>query len=143
MELLETEGNTFWKVARQLKLEEWLGTHETNYSIQGELIGESVQGNPYKIKGQTVRFYNAFNIDTQEYLGFPDFIKLIDSMGLETVPVLERPFLLPDTVEELLKYADAKSALNPNFDREGVVIRSFDRTISFKVISNKFLLNEK
>ena len=143
LELLETEGNTFWKVARQLKLEEWLGTHETNYSIQGELIGESVQGNPYKIKGQTVRFYNAFNIDTQEYLGFPDFIKLIDSMGLETVPVLERPFLLPDTVEELLKYADAKSALNPNFDREGVVIRSFDRTISFKVISNKFLLNEK
>ena len=143
LELLETEGNTFWKVARQLKLEEWLGTHETNYSIQGELIGESVQGNPYKIKGQTVRFYNAFNIDTQEYLGFPDFIKLIDSMGLETVPVLDINFILPDTVEELLKYADAKSALNPNFDREGVVIRSFDRTISFKVISNKFLLNEK
>jgi RNA ligase (TIGR02306 family) len=143
LELLETEGNTFWKVARQLKLEEWLGTHETNYSIQGELIGESVQGNPYKIKGQTVRFYNAFNIDTQEYLGFPDFIKLIDSMGLETVPVLDINFMLPDTVEELLKYADAKSALNPNFDREGVVIRSLDRTISFKVISNKFLLNEK
>jgi RNA ligase (TIGR02306 family) len=143
LELLETEGNTFWKVARQLKLEEWLGTHETNYSIQGELIGESVQGNPYKIKGQTVRFYNAFNIDTQEYLGFPDFIKLIDSMGLETVPVLDINFMLPDTVEELLKYADAKSASNPNFDREGVVIRSFDRTISFKVISNKFLLNEK
>ena len=143
LELLETEGNTFWKVARQLKLEEWLGTHETNYSIQGELIGEGIQGNPYKIKGQTVRFYNAFNIDTQEYLGFPDFIKLIDSMGLETVPVLDINFMLPDTVEELLKYADAKSALNPNFDREGVVIRSFDRTISFKVISNKFLLNEK
>ena len=143
LELLETEGNTFWKVARQLKLEEWLGTHETNYSIQGELIGEGIQGNPYKIKGQTVRFYNAFNIDTQEYLGFPDFIKLIDSMGLETVPVLDINFMLPDTVEELLKYADAKSASNPNFDREGVVIRSFDRTISFKVISNKFLLNEK
>jgi RNA ligase (TIGR02306 family) len=143
LELLETEGNTFWKVARQLKLEEWLGTHETNYSIQGELIGEGIQGNPYKIKGQTVRFYNAFNIDTQEYLGFPDFIKLIDSMKLETVPVLDTNFTLPETIDGILKYADAKSALNPNFDREGVVIRSFDRTISFKVISNKFLLNEK
>ena len=143
LELLETEGNTFWKVARQLKLEEWLGTHETNYSIQGELIGEGIQGNPYKIKGQTVRFYNAFNIDTQEYLGFPDFIKLIDSMKLETVPVLDTNFTLPETIDGILKYADSKSALNPNFDREGVVIRSFDRTISFKVISNKFLLNEK
>jgi RNA ligase (TIGR02306 family) len=31
LELLETEGNTFWKVARQLKLEEWLSSQETNY----------------------------------------------------------------------------------------------------------------
>jgi RNA ligase (TIGR02306 family) len=144
LELLETEGNTFWKVARQLKLEEWLGTHETNYSIQGELIGEGIQGNPYKIKGQTVRFYNAFNIDTQEYLGFPDFIKLIDSMNLETVPVLDANFTLPETIDGILKYAEDKSVLNPAFDREGIVVRSLDRTISFKVISNKFLLkNEK
>lgn len=143
LELLETEGNTFWKVARQLKLEEWLGTHETNYSIQGELIGESVQGNPYKIKGQTVGFFNAFNIDTQEYLGLEEFESLISSMGLKSVPILDREFTLPDTIDELLKYADSKSVLNSDFDREGVVIRSVDRKISFKVISNKFLLNEK
>jgi hypothetical protein len=59
------------------------------------------------------------------------------------VPVLDTNFILPNDVSELLSYADAKSVLNPNFDREGVVIRSLDRTISFKVISNKFLLNEK
>jgi hypothetical protein len=57
--------------------------------------------------------------------------------------VIDREFLLPESIDELLKYADKKSELNPNFDREGVVIRSLDRTISFKVISNKFLLNEK
>ena len=143
LELLETEGNTFWKVARELKLEEWLGTHETNYSIQGELIGEGIQGNPYKIKGQTVRFFNAFNIDTQEYLGLGEFDSLISSMGLNSVPILDTEFTLPDTIDELLKYADSKSVLNSDFDREGVVIRSVDRKISFKVISNKFLLNEK
>jgi RNA ligase (TIGR02306 family) len=143
LELLETEGNTFWKVARQLKLEEWLSSQETNYSIQGELIGEGLQGNPYKIKGQTVGFFNAFNIDTQEYLGLEEFESLISSMGLKSVPILDREFTLPDTIDELLKYADSKSVLNSNFDREGVVIRSVDRKISFKVISNKFLLNEK
>jgi RNA ligase (TIGR02306 family) len=143
LELLETEGNTFWKVARELKLEEWLTSQDVNYSIQGELIGESVQGNPYKIKGQTVRFFNAFNIDTQEYLGLEEFESLISSMGLKTIPILDREFTLPDTIDELLKYADSKSVLNSNFDREGVVIRSVDRKISFKVISNKFLLNEK
>jgi RNA ligase (TIGR02306 family) len=143
LELLETEGNTFWKVARQLKLEEWLTSQDVNYSIQGELIGESVQGNPYKIKGQTVGFFNAFNIDTQEYLGLEEFESLISSMGLKSVPILDREFTLPDTIDELLKYADSKSVLSSNFDREGVVIRSVDRKISFKVISNKFLLNEK
>ena len=141
LELLETEGNTFWKVARELKLEEWLTSQDVNYSIQGEIIGESVQGNPYKIKGQTVGFFNAFNIDTQEYLGLEEFEKLISSMGIKSVPILDREFTLPDTIDELLTYADEKSVLNSNFDREGVVIRSLDRKISFKVISNKFLLN--
>jgi hypothetical protein len=65
------------------------------------------------------------------------------TLKLETVPVLEFPCKLPDTIDELLAYADAKSVLNPNFDREGVVIRSLDRKISFKAISNKFLMNEK
>jgi hypothetical protein len=77
LELLETEGNTFWKVARELKLEEWLGTLENNICLQGELIGEGIQGNPYKIKGQTVRFFNGFNIDTQENIPFLEFVELV------------------------------------------------------------------
>jgi hypothetical protein len=64
-------------------------------------------------------------------------------MGLETVPVIDRDFALPATVDDLLQYAELKSLLNPDFDREGVVIRSLDRKISFKAISNKFLLKEK
>ena len=64
-------------------------------------------------------------------------------MGLVTVPVIDRDFTLPATVDDLLQYAELKSLLNPDFDREGVVIRSLDRKISFKAISNKFLLKEK
>jgi hypothetical protein len=140
LELLETEGNTFWKVARELDLENKMKEYGMNISIQGELIGESVQGNPYKIKGQTVRFFNLFDIDLQVYHSLSVFKETMKELGLETVPVLRTNFKLPDTIDELLKMADGKSELNPNFDREGVVIRSLDRTISFKVISNKFLL---
>lgn len=143
LELLETEGNTFWKVARELDLENKLKDYGVNISVQGELIGEGIQGNPYKIKGQTVRFFNLFDIDLQEYHSLPTFQKTMNELGLETIPILDVRFTLPESIDELLKYADSKSVLNPNFDREGVVIRSLDRTISFKVISNKFLLNEK
>jgi hypothetical protein len=143
LELLETEGNTFWKVARELDLENKLKEYGINISVQGELIGEGIQGNPYKIKGQTVRFFNLFDIDLQVYHSLSVFKETMKVLGLETVPVLDTHFHLPETIDELLLMADSKSELNPNFDREGIVIRSLDRKISFKVISNKFLLNEK
>jgi len=143
LELIETEGNTFWKVARELDLENKMRDFGVNISLQGELIGEGIQGNPYKIKGQTVRFFNLFDIDLQVYHSLAHLGRALGIMGLKMVPIVDEFFVLPDTIEELLKYAEDKSVLNPTFDREGVVIRSNDRTISFKVISNKFLLNEK
>jgi RNA ligase (TIGR02306 family) len=143
LELLETEGNSFWRVARELKLEESLVSLGKNICLQGELIGEGVQGNPYKVKGQTVRFFNGFNIDAQENIPFLEFVELTQKMNLTTVPILDYDFTLSETVENMLEYADKKSELNSNLDREGIVVRSYDRTISFKVISNKFLLKSE
>jgi hypothetical protein len=65
------------------------------------------------------------------------------TLNLEIVPILGIDFILPNTIEEVLQQAEGKSVLNPNFNREGVVIRSMDRKISFKAISNLFLLGEK
>ncbi len=145
LELLETEGNTFWKVARELDLENKMKSLGKNISLQGELIGEGIQGNPYKLKGQTIRFFTGYDIDKRERIGFIHFIVMIMDMGLEYVPVInpEFGFLLPDTIEEMLRYAEGKSALNPDTEREGVVVRSLDGSISFKAISNKFLLNHE
>ena len=142
LELLETEENTFWKVARQLNLEENM-KDKGNICLQGELIGEGIQGNPYKIKGQTVHFFNGFDIDKQTRMNNNKFLVLLDELELLSVPILGVAILLPDTVEEMLKLAEDKSCLNKLTEREGVVIRSLDNTISFKAISNKFLLNEK
>jgi RNA ligase (TIGR02306 family) len=136
------QENTFWKVAREMDIKNKLLSLDRNICVQGELIGEGIQGNPYKIKGHTVRFYNAFDIDKQERLRFHDFVVLIESLGFETVPILEREFLLPETIEDLLKQAEGKSVLNINTEREGLVIRSYDTKISFKAISNLFLLKE-
>ena len=143
LELLETDDNTFWKVARELELEDKLKTLGFNVCLQGELIGEGVQGNPYKIKGQTVRFFNGFNIDTQENIPFLQFTEITQKFGLTTVPILDFDFDLPNSIDNMLEYAESPSNLNSNFGREGVVVRSYDMTISFKSISNQFLLNEK
>ena len=113
------------------------------------MTGQSIQGNHYKMKDQTVFFYNIYNIDEMEYMGFYDFRQTLMDLELLSVPVLSLPFQFPAdkngqfSVSALLKEAEGKSILNPMVEREGLVIRSLDRTISFKSISNKFLLGGK
>ena len=143
LELLETEGNTFWKVARELDLETKMREFGGNFYLQGELLGPGIQGNPYKFNKHTVRFFNVFDIDEGEYLPLDKFKFFVEHLELQSVPILDENFKLPDSVDELLQFAEAKSVLNSQFEREGVVIRSLDRTISFKSISNIFLINEK
>lgn len=142
LELKEDDTNSFWRVARELNLETKLEDEYNNLALQGELIGGGIQKNPYKIKGQTVRIFNVFDIDTQSRVELSRAGDIVLSLGLEMVPVLSTDFRLPNTIEELLEMADGKSELNPDTDREGLVIRSYDQEISFKVISNEFLLNE-
>ena len=141
LELLETEGNTYWKVTRDLKIEEKLRSLGRNISLQGELIGEGIQGNPYKLRGQTVKFFTGYDIDSGRRIPIREFLDLLEKLGLESVPVLHLgDFILPQTIPDMLKWADGPSQLNPNFPREGVVVRSLDGTVSFKAISNQFLL---
>ena len=143
LELLETEDNTFWKVAREMGLEEKMKSLGYNVCFQGELIGEGIQGNPYKIRGQKVYFFNVFDIDKYQRVDLNKFVEIMDSLELPYVPCLSLPFELPSTIEGMLSLAEGKSALNPDTEREGLVIRSMDMTISFKSISNKFLLKNE
>ena len=145
LELLETEGNTFWKVARELDLENKMRAKNKNFAIQGELIGEGIQGNPYKIKGHTVRFFTAFDIDAHKRFNYAEFAMFMARNQLEVAPLLSirAGTDLPKTIDELLKFAEGKSSLNEKTEREGIVIRTSDNVISFKAISNKFLLKDK
>lgn len=144
LELCESES-TQWKIAKQLDLVNKL---PEGFSIQGELIGEGIQKNPLKINGQKFCCFNVFSINTNQYLSFEDFKGFCDSKGIETVPILDENYALPKTVDDLLAYAEGKSVFNQNEEREGVVIRPKKEMqyngsrLSFKVISNKYLLKE-
>lgn len=143
LELLETEGNSFWKVARELDLENKMREFGLNISIQGELIGSGVNGNIYKMNNHDVRFFNLFDIDNQKYHNLSMLESITNRFGIQTVPILDRNYTLPDTVDDLLQQAEGKSQLNSNTEREGLVVRSYDMSISFKAISNKFLLKNE
>ena len=140
LNLIEDEKNTFWKVAREMDLETKLRALGKNITIQGELIGEGVQKNTYKLKGQTFRMFNAFNPDIFKHYNYRELLELSTQINVPIVPVLNELFEIT-SIEDILKVADGKSVLNSEVDREGIVIRTRNRRrISFKAISNEFLL---
>jgi RNA ligase (TIGR02306 family) len=146
-EYYESPTNSFWKFARQNFMEEKLGVLGRNLGLQGEIIGEGIQKNKYKLRGQTVRFFRMFDIDKYEFLPYHEMVEIIDYLRLETVPILDMDYILPASVDEILAYAEGKSQLNPQTEREGVVfvrheVKNQGR-LSFKAISNKFLIKNE
>jgi RNA ligase (TIGR02306 family) len=146
LDLIETEGNTFWQVARELDIENKMRNlfGEQNIAIQGELIGPAIQGNIYKLAKPTMRVFDI--VDTQGKLCPGMLTSYCDYMGLETVPNLgviqtnDPEF----SIEGLLKIAEGKSILNPSQEREGIVLKHYlDGNVSFKAISNRYLEKQK
>jgi RNA ligase (TIGR02306 family) len=147
LELLETPENTLWRVARELKIEEKLQSLGGNFALQGELIGEGVQGNKYNLKGQTAYFFNLFDIDKYRFLNFEEFQNQIQQLDLQSVPILKTDFKLINDIPALVEMSKLKSTLNAKVWQEGIVMRpllekqdaEFGR-VSLKVINPEFLL---
>lgn len=148
--LIESEDNSFWKVARKLDVEQKMRDYMKMYgykslTIQGELIGEGIQKNKYKLKGQTVRFFRVFDPIAFKFFDYEDSLLKIEKMGLPIVPIPNWEFKLPESYEDLLKYVEGKSLLSDT-QREGSVFVAkgehprHNGRLSFKVISNKFIL---
>ena len=143
LDLKESEGNTHWRVAKEMDLENKLRSLNCNITIQGELIGEGIQKNPYKLQGQTFKMFNAFNPDTYKFYNFKQLGTLSDTLNIPRVPLLGE-LELDHSLDELLTKADGYSIFDSTIPREGIVLRTKNRDrISFKVISNEFALNEE
>ncbi len=154
LELLETEENSYWSVARQMDIENKLRSLNKDFAIQGELIGEGIQDNKLKIRGQTIRFFNAFDISRFEYLPFQQFADLMELLQLPTVPIVSTDYELENDVDAIIRMATIRSNVRPEVWAEGIVIRPLHEKldlllsnenfnngrVSFKAINPEFLL---
>lgn len=143
LELRDTETNSLWRAARDQDLETKLRTLGRNLALQGELIGEGVQGNPYKIRpGQVFKLFDIYDIDTGSYLDSAERRQLCWDLDIEHVPVLYNWVMnTDDSMTGVLASADGSSELCEDTVREGLVFKQLDNpNISFKAISNQFLL---
>lgn len=139
LDLKPNPTNSLWKAAYQNGLDTKLPALGRQIAIQGELIGEGIQGNPYNLKGQEFYVFSIYDIVEARYLLPNERWALVEQLGVKHVPILELDGTL-DNMEHMLKKAEAKSQLNPSTEREGLVYKSLNSQESFKCISNKFLL---
>lgn len=146
LDLKETVENTFWQVARRDGIEEKMREdgHFVSFAIQGELIGPGIQGNIYKLSKPEFRVFDVYNISGGCYMTPNERQALITMMGLLHVPVMVEDYELAGAggIEGLLSFAEAKSVIQLQIEREGIVFKEINGGMTFKVISNKYLLGE-
>lgn len=146
------EGNTYWEMAKKYDIESVLKhiAHvfdaQDYVTLQGETIGEGIQKNKYNLKGHDIYFFNLI-IDGKKYRSdeAETILKeynFLNDTDLKWVPILDTNYILPDTFDELMDYSTSVSKLR-NTLREGCVFRNYEDNLSFKCVSNEFLLKWK
>lgn len=138
------DNSSYWKIARKYDIENVLkklvGEYQT-IVLQGEICGDGIQGNKYRISGYDLFAFNLIYPDHK--CTTAEIKEVLAPFGIKSVPIVEEGKVLPETIAELVEYSKGKSVVRKEQKREGVVMRNVQSGISFKVINPDFLLAEK
>lgn len=148
IDLQKVEGNTFWDISNEYSIEENMQIAFENdpdtiggIAIQGELIGPGINGNQYGCSEPAFFVFDMQHVQ-DGYAPAEARYDIAKVLGLPHVPVVHECFTIPQewTIEDLLTFAEGKSLINAS-EREGLVFKSLnDPEVTFKVVSNKWLL---
>jgi RNA ligase (TIGR02306 family) len=137
-----------WRVAQKLGLKEKMARFP-NLAIQGEAVGPGLQKNRLGLKEISLFAFNVYDWRAGRYLDFEESRQVLEEMGVPAVEVVEEGAAFEHSLESLLALAEGKYPGTSN-EREGIVIRPkvearsevLAGRLSFKAISNRFLLKE-
>lgn len=146
LDLKRNPDNSLWRAAIKHRLEEKLAGYG-NIAVQGELVGNGIQDNMYKMRDQDFYVYDVYNIDAGRYFTPAERKTFVQALNLLHCPVLAYSAKLMDTlgisdIDQILTFAEGKSVMGDIVgpEREGLVFKCHEKQVSFKAISNKFLL---
>lgn len=156
---LENGSGNFHEAYRKYELEKALLSISNNYgrsiAIQGELVAPSIQGNYEKVNEVEFHVFSMYDIDKQMEVPPNRVEEICSDAGLKHVSVLQTDSLfsiaiplnkivsIPNTpdilMQNLLDVAEGPGD-NKGVMREGLVFKALDGSMSFKAISNSYLL---
>lgn len=110
-------------------------------AIQGELLGPGIQQNFEGVPHYKYVIFNVYDIEAKRYMNPIDRQECIRELGLESVPILQLNFKLPESFRDVLAMADGPSSYGGKY-REGLVFKSMTGNFAFKCISNAYLTKD-
>jgi RNA ligase (TIGR02306 family) len=145
---LKEGKNSYWRAAHKYDLENIL-RRSPHVALQGELCGPGIQKNRLDLKELSLFVFNVYDFQNARYLAHDEARQWLLQNGLTPVETIEEGESFAHTQDSLLALAEGKYPNTQN-EREGIVIRPrqerFSPTLggrlSFKAISNRFLLKE-
>lgn len=150
-EKLFYETNVYTEMAIKYNAEEVLKnileTHnEFEFvTIQGETYGKSVQQRDYHMNDIDFKAFNlifGYKDGTTKRLNPREMTEILtNTYNIPCVPILDEHFKLPNSIDEMVTYADGDSIIDGDY-REGVVLRTTDGVNSFKAVSNYYLTSK-
>lgn len=115
-------------------------------TVQGELVGPDIQSNFEGVDKHEFYVFSVYRNGNEEVL--PDEAReIVAALGLNYVPVLNDKFVIGQemSVKDIVEMAEGPRGLNPTKQtfREGLVFKARHKVLSFKSISNRYLLKKE
>ena len=133
----------FFEMEKKYKIEEKLRKLGRNLALQGEICGPKINANRLKLKENDLFIFNIYDVDSRKYLLWNEVEIIVKELGINTVDVVYKGLMKPEwtNIKNLLDLADNQTYSTGELC-EGIVLKTEDLfgRMSFKVISNKFLL---
>lgn len=159
---LNTTVKHFFIIAIKHNIKEKMKSLNKNIAIQGEIVGFNINKNRLNLSietGYEFNVFNIFDINKQKYMLYDDIAAICSSFEINQVPLLYRGTgqqfntfinkILKNndennnelSINTMLKYTETLEYMK-NYPAEGIVVKTNDTSgrLSFKVISNKFLI---
>jgi len=131
--------NVYWRIVDKYNLENII---PEGYYIQGEIFGSGINGNNMGLDGIEFNVFNVGKIG-EGRLPYPEIMMFCNDYGLKIVPVLLEHSNFQISIPELELLSNGFHYITNDSLQEGIVVRSFDQRISFKVINPFYALKYK
>lgn len=128
---LKESENVYWKAVRKYNLD--TNFNEKGVALQFEVVGPGIQKNPMGLDDIEIRLFSAYDFYEHFYMSHRILEEISKKYKIPLAKIIFRGY---DSLtrEELLKLAEIKYD-GSRKDGEGIVIRDYRNTWSFKVIN--------